>query len=134
MQSEVLARQGASSEARDAAEAPRPLRVISKPVAPEKRGGFFYHWGPQAWIDSVMSYTMLVKRGAPVITYTFLPILRMTTDAERIDREWAEIRSRQEEVRLFDSPRERWCKNYGNFIRNIEWALLELRLAHLRCL
>ena len=111
----------------EAPPVPRSLRFISKPIAPEKKGGWFYHWGPQAWIDMVMSYTMLVKKGALTITYTFLPILRITTDAERIDREWAEIKSRQEKVKLFDSPRERWRKNYGNFIRNIEWVLLELR-------
>jgi hypothetical protein len=108
-------------------DVPRTLRYISKPIAPEKRGGFIYHWGPQAWIDMVMSYTMLVKKGSLTVTYTFLPILRITTDAERIDREWAEMKSRQEKVRFFDSPRERWRKNYGNFVRNMEWVLLELR-------
>ena len=30
-------------------------------------------------------------------------------------------------MRLFDSPRERWRKHYGNFVRDVEWALLELR-------
>jgi len=30
-------------------------------------------------------------------------------------------------VRFFDSPRVRWRKYYGNFVREIEWALLELR-------
>ncbi len=116
-----------TGEASAAADAPRSLRMISRPIAPEKRGGFIYNWGPQAWIDMVMSYSMLVKKGTPLITYTFLPILRMTTDAARIDREWAEMKLRREKVRLFDSPRERWRKNYGNFVRDIEWALLELR-------
>lgn len=99
----------------------------SRPVAPAKKGGFFYHYGPQAWIDMVMSHRMIVKRAWPLVSYTFLPILRMTTDPERIDREWAEIRSRREQVRWFDSPRERWRKQYGNFVREAEWALLELR-------
>jgi hypothetical protein len=70
---------------------------------------------------------MIVNKAWPLVYYTMLPILRMTTDSERIDREWAEIRSRRESIRLFDSPRERWRKNYGNFVREIEWALLELR-------
>ncbi len=97
-----------------------------RPVAKKKRG-FFYHYGTQAWMDMFMSYSMLVKKAGPLVSYTFVPILRMTTDAERIDREWEEMRSRREEVRFFDSPRERWRKNYGNFVREAEWALLELR-------
>jgi len=97
------------------------------PVAPPWRGGFFYHYGPQAWIDMVMSNRMIVKQAWPMVTYTFLPILRMTTDPERIDREWAEVRARREPVRFFDSPRERWRKRYGNFVRETEWALLELQ-------
>jgi len=75
----------------------------------------------------VMSHTMIVRRAWPVVSYTFLPILRMTADSEQIDRDYAEIRSRREKVRLFDSPRERWRKQYGNFVRECEWALLELR-------
>jgi hypothetical protein len=70
---------------------------------------------------------MIVKKGAPLLPYTFVPILKMTTDPERIDREWADMRSRREKIRLFDSPRERWRKGYGNFVREIEWALLELQ-------
>ena len=95
--------------------------------APEPRGGFVYNWGPQAWIDMVMSKRMLVDRGGPMVPYTFLPILRMSADPAQIDRDWADIRSRRERVRLTDSPRERWRKRYGNFVREIEWALLELR-------
>ncbi|MBW2421913.1 MAG: hypothetical protein JRH19_25485, partial [Deltaproteobacteria bacterium] len=99
---------------------PEPLSIakLGKPVAPAKKRGLFYHWGPQAWIDMWMSNSMIVKKAGPLIPYTFLPILRMTTDRERIERE---------KVRLFDSPRERWRKNYGNFVREAEWALLELR-------
>lgn len=92
-----------------------------------QRRGFLYHWGPQAWIDMVMSKRMIVERAWPLVHYTFLPILRMTTDPQQVDREFAEIRARREEVRFFDSPRERWRKRYGNFVREAEWALLELR-------
>jgi hypothetical protein len=102
-------------------------RPVAKPTAPAKQSGFLYHFGPQAWIDMFMSNSMIVKKAGPLIPYTFLPILRMTTDRERIDREWAEMRSRREKTRFFDSPRERWRKNYGNFVREVEWALLELR-------
>jgi len=105
-----------------------PARAPAAPAAaaPGKRG-FLYHWGPQAWIDMVMSYTMIVKRGWPMVSYTFVPMLRLAGDAEKIDRDYAEIRARREKVRLIDSPRERWRKYYGNFVRETEWALLELR-------
>jgi hypothetical protein len=96
-------------------------------AAPDKPGGLLYHYGPQAWIDWFMAHQMIVKKGGLLIPYTFLPILRMTTDPERIDREWVEIKKRRESVRWFDSPRERWRKGYGNFVREMEWALLELR-------
>lgn len=92
-----------------------------------KTPGLLYHWGPQAWIDMVMSKRMLVDQAGPLVPYTFLPILRMSADTEQIDRDWAEIRGRREKIRLLDSPRERWRKRYGNFVREIEWALLELR-------
>ena len=96
-------------------------------AAPQAGGGFIYEWGPQAWIDMVMSKRMLVDRAGPLVVYTFLPILRMTADADQIDADWSEIRSRREKIRLLDSPRERWRKRYGNFVREAEWALLELR-------
>ncbi len=95
--------------------------------APGRRGGFLHHWGPQAWLDLLMGHVMIERRARPIIGYTFLPILRLTADAAQVDRDYAEIRSRREPIRLFDSPRERWRKGYGNFVREAEWALLELR-------
>ena len=55
-------------------------------------------------------------------------MLRMLAeDPDKVERDYAEIRSRRERVRFRDSPRERWRKHYGNFVRESEWALLELR-------
>jgi hypothetical protein len=106
---------------------PEVIEETAAPTVPKKQSGFLYSFGPQAWMDMVMSRRMIVARAWPLVSYTLVPILRMTTDPERIDREYAEIRSRREKVRLFDSPRERWRKYYGNFVREVEWALLELR-------
>jgi len=86
-----------------------------------------YHYGPQAWIDMLMSRLMLVNKAMPIISHSFVPVLRLMAGSEQIDRDYAEIRSRREAVKLFDSPRERWRKHYGNFVRECEWALLELR-------
>ncbi len=41
--------------------------------------GLLYQWGPQAWIDMVMSHLMIVRRAWPLVSYTLVPILRMTT-------------------------------------------------------
>jgi len=97
------------------------------PTVSRGKGGFLYNYGPQAWIDMVMSHFMIVRQAWPLVSYTFVPILRMADDPEEIDRQYAEIRSRREKIRLLDSPRERWRKKYGNFVREVEWALLELR-------
>ena len=68
-----------------------PMQGVPK----KKTSGFLYHFGPQAWIDMVMSRTMLVGRALPLVGYTFVPILRMVSDPEKIDREYAEMRSRR---------------------------------------
>ena len=96
-------------------------------VAPAQRGGWYYNWGPQAWIDMWMSNSMLVKKAMPLVSHTFVPILRLSGDKEQIDRDYEEIKSRREVIKWSDSPREKWRKRYGNFVREVEWALLELR-------
>ena len=96
-------------------------------VAPLPRDGWYYNWGPQAWIDMWMSNSMLVKKAMPIISHTFVPILRLSGDPEQVDRDYDEIKSRREVLKWNDSPREKWRKRYGNFVREAEWALLELR-------
>jgi len=96
-------------------------------VTPLKKRSVYANWGPQAWIDMWMSNSMLVKKGMTVISHTFLPILRLSGDKEQIDRDYQQIRARREIVKLFDSPHEKWRKRYGNFVRECEWCLLELR-------
>jgi hypothetical protein len=89
--------------------------------------GWWYHWGPQAWIDMWMSKKMLLNKAMPIVTHTLLPILRLSGDREQVDRDYQAIKTRRETVRWSDSPREKWRKRYGNFVREVEWALLELR-------
>ncbi len=96
-------------------------------VAPARKTGFYYNWGPQAWIDMWMSNSMLVKKAMPIISHTFVPILRLSGDSEQVDRDYEAIKARREDIRWFNSPREKWRKRYGNFVREVEWALLELR-------
>lgn len=96
-------------------------------AAPVQRSGWYYNWGPQAWIDMWMSNSMLVKKAMPIISHTFVPILRLSGDKEQVDRDYEAIKARREIVKRFESPREKWRKRYGNFVREAEWALLELR-------
>ena len=96
-------------------------------VSAPKKLGFYANWGPQAWIDMWMSNSMLVKKAMPIISHTFVPILRLSGDKEQVDRDYEEIKSRREIIRWYDSPHEKWRIRYGNFVREVEWALLELR-------
>ena len=96
------------------------------PTAAQK-GGFIYHWGPQAWIDMWMSKSMLVDKAMPLVSHSLVPILRLSGDKDEIDRGYRDIRSRRERLKWSDSPREKWRKRYGNLVREIEWALLQLR-------
>ena len=77
------------------------------------KDGFWYEWGPQAWIDMFMSNSMLVKKAMPIVTHSLLPILRLSGDKEQIDRDYKAIKLRRESVRWSDSPRQKWRKRYG---------------------
>ena len=79
-------------------------------VATPQKAGFYYNWGPQAWIDMWMSNSMLVKKAMPIISHTFVPILRLSGDKEQVERDYEQIKSRRERLHRFDSPREKWRK------------------------
>jgi hypothetical protein len=86
------------------------------------------HWGPQAWIDMWILDAVLVKHGQPLVAYTLVPMIRLVADdPSDVDARFKEFCSANERVRWLDSPRERWRKRYGRFVREIEWAFLELR-------
>ena len=96
-------------------------------VPTPQRRGWYYNWGPQAWIDMWMSNSMLVKKAMPLVSHTFVPILRLSGDKAQVDHDYEDIKSRREVIQWHNSPREKWRKRYGNFVREVEWALLELR-------
>jgi hypothetical protein len=95
-------------------------------VNPDQIHGWWYHWGPQAWIDMWMSKQILLDKSMQLITHTLLPILRLSGDAGQIDQDYRAIKARREHTRWSESPREKWRKRHGNFVREAEWALLEL--------
>ncbi|MEZ5568018.1 MAG: hypothetical protein R3E54_06730 [Halioglobus sp.] len=63
-------------------------------VAPAPRTGWYYHWGPQAWIDMWMSNSMLVKKAMPIVSHTFVPILRLSGEKAQVDADYAATGSR----------------------------------------
>ncbi len=85
-------------------------------------------WGPQAWIDMWILDAVLVKHGQPLVMYTLLPMIRLAADDPGdVDSRFKAFCRGNERVHWLDSPRERWRKRYGRFVREIEWAFLELR-------
>lgn len=84
-------------------------------------------WNLQAWLDFIMAKILLGRVG-DVIPKTYMPILRLVCeDPEKADVEYAHVVSKREKVRLFDSPREKWRKIYGGYVRELEWVYGELR-------
>ncbi len=97
-------------------------------VQTARRKGFAYNYGVQAIIDMIMCQRMVAERGAQVVKLTYLPMIRIAADdPDQVMRDYAQLHERRERIRFWNSPRERWRKNYGNFVRESEWALLELR-------
>jgi len=98
------------------------------PVNPDQEfGSGWSQWNLQAWMDFLVVKTMM-RRVGDVIPKTYVPILRLVSqDADEVDRAYAEILARREPIRLFDSPRDRWRKRYGAYIRELEWVYGELR-------
>lgn len=97
--------------------------VVHRPT-----GGLRYNYGLQAIVDMYMAKRMIADRGQLTVKMTFLPMIRLAADdPEEVEREYMRFRSQNEQVRPWDSPRERWRKYYGNFVREMEWALLKLR-------
>ncbi len=73
----------------------------------EHSGGLLHEWGPQAWIDMFMSRRMIVDKATCIVVYTFLPVLRLLSDAEKVDLEWEEIGAMAAYV---------WSLNNGTFL------------------
>ncbi len=96
--------------------------------AAARRRGFAYNYGLQAFIDMIMAKRMIAERGEQIVKMTYLPMIRIASDDPgAVDAAYIRVHDQREPIRLWDSPRERWRKIYGNFVRESEWALLELR-------
>ena len=94
---------------------------------PDEFGTGWQRWNLQAWLDFAM-VRILMGRVGDVIPKTYMPILRLVCeDPAKADADYARVIGMREPVRLLDSPREKWRKLYGSYIRELEWVYGELR-------
>ncbi|MBW2274671.1 MAG: hypothetical protein JRG96_15495, partial [Deltaproteobacteria bacterium] len=90
-------------------------------------GSGWQQWNFQAWFDFIIIKMMMSKVG-DVIPKTYVPILRLVAeDKGKVDDEYARVVDLRERVRLFDSPRDKWRKMYGSYVRELDWVYCELR-------
>jgi hypothetical protein len=84
-------------------------------------------WGLQAMFDA-WAVKGIVGGMDYMVPKTLMPVLRLVSgDPEGTDRAYARVLALREPVRRFDSPRERWRKGYGRFVRELEWVSQELK-------
>jgi hypothetical protein len=92
----------------------------------EEFGTGWQKWNPQAWVDFV-TIKLLVAKVGDVIPKTYVPILRLVSeDADKVDDDYRRVLAVREPVRFFDSPRDKWRKLYGSYVRELEWVYGEL--------
>ena len=90
-------------------------------------GTTWQHWNPQAWFDWIMVRLMMSKVG-DVIPKTYVPILRLVAeDSDQVDEAYQQVLSQRELIHFTDSPRDKWRKIYGAYIRELEWVYGELQ-------
>ncbi|MBW2289835.1 MAG: hypothetical protein JRG80_07100 [Deltaproteobacteria bacterium] len=93
----------------------------------EEFGSGWSKWNLQAWVDFFVIRTMMGRVG-DVIPKTYVPILRLVAeDGAKVDDEYHQLVALRDPVRLFDSPRDKWRKLYGSYVRELDWVYDELR-------
>jgi hypothetical protein len=93
----------------------------------EEFGGGWSKWNLQAWIDWLVVRSML-KNVHECIPRTYVPILRLVAeDASKVDDAYADVLALREPRSWSDSPRDKWRKLYGSYVRELEWVYGGLR-------
>ena len=97
------------------------------PVQPKPARSLYQHWGHQAILTYLMGKAA-IKKVYPIVTHTFLPILKLCSDNRKnVEDAFRKIQELNEKIRFFDSPYERYRKLYGNYVREVEWCCVQLR-------
>ncbi len=117
-----------STSETSAAPAPKRARDVSRPPAHlDEFGTGLERWNLQAWMDFVVMKVMMSKVG-DVIPKTYVPILRLVAeDADAVDAAYRAVVAKREPIRWLDSPRDKWRKMYGAYVRELDWVYDELR-------
>lgn len=93
----------------------------------EEFGTGWAKWNLQSWMDFIM-VKILMGRVGDVIPKTYMPILRLVSeDAGKVDEEYRQVVALREPIGLFDSPRDRWRKLYGSYVRELDWVYGQLQ-------
>ncbi len=97
------------------------------PVEPKPQNGFYHNWGHMAVINYFLGKAA-IKRLYPTVSHTMMPILKLCSEnKEDVKAAYNKIKELHEKSGFFESPREKYRKIYGNYVREIEWACTELR-------
>ncbi len=97
------------------------------PAEPKTGHSLYYNWGHQAILTYLMGKAA-IKRLYPLITHTFVPILKLCADNRNdVEEAFKKIQGLNEKINFFDSPYEKYRKIYGNYVRGIEWCCVQLR-------
>ena len=93
----------------------------------EEFGSGWQKWNLQAWFDH-WTIKLMMTKVSDVIPKTYVPILRLVSeDAGKVDDRYRAIVALREPIHFFDSPRDKWRKTYGSYVRELEWVYGELR-------
>ncbi|MCG8671504.1 MAG: hypothetical protein MI867_19015 [Pseudomonadales bacterium] len=88
---------------------------------------FNQDYGAHAWWDWWVLSSMLKSVG-DVPRHTYYPVLRMMVDdPEALEKEYQQVLQSLADVHWYDSPRVKWRKSYGNFVRELEFVLTGLK-------
>ncbi len=80
-------------------------------------------WGPQAIWD-LMVLKSLLRHAGDFTEKTLMPVASLLVDdPESLERDYASLVAKRRTFRVFDSPRDKWAVLYGNFVRELEFAL-----------
>lgn len=65
----------------------------------------------------------MMRHMDPIIPHTFVPLLGLLSeDPAGTRRAYEDVKKQRRIIRWHDSPRTKWSKRYGNYVRELEWV------------
>ncbi len=85
------------------------------------------HWGVQAFLNWLILRFMFAEMER-IVAETFVPLLRlMVADKQKFLADYQQLVATRTRLPFYASPYQRWWANYGNLIRENEFALTLLK-------